>query len=138
MTANINHLKYDELEEVARGQGIVNKPIASKKIGATALHSGITYMPARTSVPAHSHNAEEQVTILKGTMKIVLDGKTEVTCNQYDSTYLSAGVSHELINDTDEDILAMVIYGTSTPNRTFTATGETVDIGSDKDKFIDK
>lgn len=133
----INHLKYADLPKVQRGRGIVNHPIASKSIGATSLHSGITFMPPRSTVPAHSHNAEEQVTILEGTMKIVLDGTREVVCHRYDSTFLSPGVKHELINDTDKPVLAMVIYGSSNVNRTFAETGETVDIGSDRDKFLE-
>ena len=57
---SINHLKYADLPQVARGIGIVNQPIASKEIGARSLHSGITVMPARSAVPPHTHNAEEQ------------------------------------------------------------------------------
>jgi len=75
------------------------------------------------------------VTILEGTMKIILDGEKEVICNRYDSTFLSPGVQHELINDSDEPVIAMVIYGSANVNRTFTETGETVDIGSERDKF---
>ena len=135
MPKSINHLKYADLPKVIRGRGIVNYPIASKKLGASALHTGITHMPPRTAVPAHSHNAEEQVTVLEGTLKVILDGDREVLCHKYDSTFLSPGVSHELINDTDEPTLVMVIYGSANVNRTFTDTGETVDIGSERDKF---
>jgi quercetin dioxygenase-like cupin family protein len=135
MKLNIHHLKYKDLPQIIRGHGIVNQPIASKKIGAKSLHSGITFMPPRTAVPVHSHNAEEQVTILEGTMKIILDGDQEVFCSQYDSTFIAAGVTHELINETDEPVLAMVIYGSSNVTRTFTKTGEIVDIGSSDDKF---
>lgn len=135
MKPSINHLKYKDLPQVVRGHGIVNQPIASKSVGAKSLHSGITHMPPRTAVPIHSHNAEEQVTVLEGTMKIILDGNREVFCGQYDSTFISAGVTHELINDTDEPVLAMVIYGSSNVNRTFTKTGEIVDVGSEDDKF---
>lgn len=135
MRPGIHHLKYADLPQVSRGNGIVNQPIAYKKIGAKSLHSGITVMPARTSVPPHSHNAEEQVTVLKGSMKIILDGDVEVICNQYDSTFLETGVQHELINETDDEVIAMVIYGTADVNRTFTKTGETVEIGSDRDVF---
>lgn len=131
----INHLKYADLPKVVRGRGIVNHPIASKEIGATQLHSGITLMPPRSKVPAHMHNAEEQVTILEGTMKIVLDGTREVVCHRYDSTFLSPGVKHELINETDQPVLAMVIYGSANVNRTFAETGETVVLGSASDKF---
>ena len=95
-------------------------------------------MPAGTRVPAHTHNAEEQVTILKGSMKIILDGNQEVVCNEYDSTFISSGVQHELINETDEEIHALIIYGASNVTRTFVETGETVEIGSDRDTFSDK
>lgn len=135
MNKNINFLPFIELPEVPRGLGIINHLIASKKIGAKSVHTGITLMPAGTSVPPHKHNAEEQVTILEGTLKIILDGEQEVFCSKYDSTFISPGVQHELINDTDEPVYAMVIYGSANVNRTFVETGETVEIGSDKDRF---
>lgn len=135
MKPSVNHLPFNELPKVPRGLGIVNHLIASKKIGANAIHSGITLMPAGTSVPAHTHNAEEQVTVLEGTLKIILNGETEVHCSKYDSTFLSPGIQHELINDSDSDVYAMVTYGSSNVNRTFTETGETVEIGSEKDRF---
>ena len=134
-TKSIHHLKYADLPQVSRGIGIVNQPIASKQNGARSLHSGITVMPAHSAVPAHTHNAEEQVTVLEGRMRIILDGNIEVFCEKYDSTFISPGVQHQLLNDTDEEVIAMVIYGSANVNRTFTETGETVEIGSDKDKF---
>ncbi len=135
MKPTINHLPFNDLTEVPRGLGIVNHLIASKKIGAKSIHSGITLMPGGTAVPPHTHNAEEQVTVLEGTLKIILDGKREVICSKFDSTFISSGVRHELINDGDEPVYAMVIYGSANVNRTFVESGETVDIGSDKDRF---
>lgn len=138
-TGKIIHvLKWDDIPRVQRGRGIVNHPIATKELGAKAIHSGITIMPAHTSVPAHTHNAEEQVTILQGTMKIILDGDQEVICSKYDSTFIGADVQHELINDFDEEVHALITYGSPDVNRTFSATGETVILGSDEDTFTDK
>ena len=68
----IKHLLFSGLQKFSRGRGIVNHLIASKNIGASNIHSGITFLPPKTSVPDHSHNTEEQVTILKGTLKIFL------------------------------------------------------------------
>jgi quercetin dioxygenase-like cupin family protein len=78
------------------------------------------------------------VTILKGTLKIILNGDQEVICNSYDSTFISSNVQHELINESDEEVHAIIIYGSGDVTRTFTETGETVEIGSDKDNFTDK
>ena len=138
MKTVINHLPFSEVPKIPRGRGIVNHLIASKKIGARNIHSGITFIPPNTSVPDHSHNTEEQVTVIKGSLKIILNGDQEVICNSYDSTFISSNVQHELINDTDEEVHALIIYGSADVTRTFTETGETVKIGSDKDNFIGK
>ena len=134
----IKHLPFSKVKKVSRGSGIVNHLIASKNIGARNIHSGITFLPPRTSVPEHTHNTEEQVTVLKGTMKIILNGNQEIICNSYDSTFISSNVRHELINNSDEEVHALIIYGSSNVTRTFSETGETVEIGSDNDTFSDK
>ena len=138
MKTVINHLPFSEVPKIPRGRGIVNHLIASKQIGARNIHSGITFIPPNTSVPDHSHNTEEQVTVIKGSLKIILNGDQEVICNSYDSTFISSNVQHELINDTDEEVHALIIYGSADVTRTFTVTGETVKIGSDKDNFTGK
>ena len=134
----IKHLPFSKVKKVSRGRGIVNYLIASKYIGASTFHSGITFVPPKTSVPEHTHNTEEQVTILKGEMKIILNGNQEIICNSYDSTFISPNVSHELINNSNEEVHALIIYGSADVTRTFTETGETVEIGSDNDTFSDK
>jgi len=138
MKTVIYHLPFFEVPKIPRGRGIVNHLIASKQIGARNIHSGITFIPPNTSVPDHSHNTEEQVTVIKGSLKIILNGDQEVICNSYDSTFISSNVQHELINDTDEEVHALIIYGSADVTRTFTGTGETVKIGSDKDNFTGK
>ena len=134
----IQHLPFSKIPKISRGNGIVNHLIASKNIGASKIHSGITVIPPQTSVPAHSHNTEEQVTILKGTLKIILNGVKEVDCNVYDSTFITSNIQHELINETDEEVHAIIIYGSVDVNRTFSKTGLTVLIGSKEDNFTDK
>ena len=134
----IHHLPFSMIPKISRGNGIVNHLIASKNIGASNIHSGITVIPPKTSVPAHSHNTEEQVTILKGTLKIILNGKKEINCNKYDSTFCPSNTQHELINETDEEVHAIIIYGSVDVNRTFSKTGLTVLIGSKEDNFTDK
>ena len=134
----IHHLPFSKIPKISRGNGIVNHLIASKNIGASKIHSGITVIPPKTSVPAHSHNTEEQVTILKGTLKIILNGEKEVNCNRYDSTFITSNIEHELINETNEEVHAIIIYGSVDVNRTFSKTGLTVLIGSKEDNFTDK
>jgi len=138
MKKAIHHLPFSKIPKISRGNGIVNHLIASKSIGARKIHSGITIIPPKTSVPAHSHNTEEQVTILKGKLKIILNGEQEVNCNKYDSTFISSNIQHELINENDVEVHAIIIYGSVDVNRTFSNTGLTVLIGSKEDNFTDQ
>jgi quercetin dioxygenase-like cupin family protein len=135
MSKQVHFLPFASLPEVPRGKGIVNYLIASKKVGARAVHTGISKLPVGVPVPRHSHNAEEQVTVLEGTVKIMLDDREEI-CGRFDSTFISAGVEHELVNVGDDTAYVLVVYGSPDVDRTFAATGETVAIGSDKDKFV--
>jgi quercetin dioxygenase-like cupin family protein len=134
MNKQIHFLPFEGLPAISRGNGIVNYLIATKRIGAQAIHTGISQLPVGVPAPRHSHNTEEQVTVLEGTVKIRL-GDQERICRRFDSTYISAGVEHELVNVGDETALVLVVYGSPDVNRTFAATGQTVAIGSDGDRF---
>jgi quercetin dioxygenase-like cupin family protein len=134
MVKQIHHLPFTELPAVKRSDGIVNLVIAGPKVGSRNIKSGITRMSPGTSVPRHSHNAEEQVTVLTGRLRLVLDDRV-VECGPFDSTYISAGVPHEFANIADTEALVMVIYGSAHVTRTFADTGETVEVGSERDVF---
>jgi quercetin dioxygenase-like cupin family protein len=99
------------------------------------MHTGISKLPVGVTAPRHSHNAEEQVTVLEGTVKIML-GDHEQICRRLDSTFISAGVEHKLVNVGDDTAYVLVVYGSPDVNRTFAATGKTVAIGSDGDRFV--
>ncbi|MEJ8827258.1 cupin domain-containing protein [Variovorax humicola] len=135
MNEQSHFLPFDTLQQVPRGNGIVNYLIATRKVGACAMHTGISKLPVGISAPRHSHNSEEQVTVLEGTVKIKL-GEREAICQRFDSTFISAGVEHELVNVGTDTAYVLVVYGSPDVNRTFAATGETVGIGSEGDRFL--
>lgn len=137
MDKQAHFLPFDSLPTISRGNGIVNHLIASRQLGARAIHTGISELPVGVPAPRHSHNAEEQVTVLEGTVKITL-GEREQICRRFDSTFIAAGVEHELVNVGEDTAFVLVVYGSPDVNRTFAATGHTVEIGSDSDRFSDR
>lgn len=134
MAVQIHHLPFSALQAIKRNDDIVNFVIAGPKQGTRSFKTSITRMAPGSSVPRHSHNCEEQVTVLQGRVKFVLDDKV-VECGPHDSTYISSGVQHEFANVGDDEALVMVIYGASLVTRTFADTGETVEVGSSRDTF---
>lgn len=134
MDRHAHFLPFASLPKIARGNGIVNHLIASRQLGARAIHSGISELPVGVAAPRHSHNAEEQVTVLEGTVRVTL-GDHEQICRRLDSTFIAAGVEHELVNVGEVTALVLVVYGSPDVTRTFAATGQTVVIGSETDRF---
>ena len=71
-------------------------------------------------------------------MRIILNSDQEIICESFDSTFIASNVRHELINQSEEEVQALIIYESANVTRTFIETGEIVEICSSKDNFASK
>ena len=61
-----NILNFKDLHVVKRGKGVESVGLIRKELGSKVFSSGITNIPSGVSIPLHSHNVDEQITILEG------------------------------------------------------------------------
>ena len=96
--AGVSHVfKIREMKPIERGPGLRGWPLVSGEKGSQFLTTGITEFQVGAGLELHTHNCEEQVTILEGDALAEINGVTyELTAP--DTTFISLGLPHRFIN----------------------------------------
>jgi HTH-type transcriptional regulator, repressor for puuD len=119
-------IKFDEEEPVGRGGGIETIRLSADLLPEQGFTMGITSFPPGTSIPLHSHNTIEQVTVVEGEGEAELNGE-RVPARPFDTTQIAPGEVHRFINTGPGIMRILWVYGSTQVTRTFAETGETVD-----------
>lgn len=117
---------FAEQDSVGRGEGITSVRLTPNPLDGQGFVMGVTSFPPGTSIPLHSHNTIEQVTVVEGAGIALIDG-IERPARPYDTTQIEPGAFHRFINTGSSIMRILWVYGSTHVTRTFAETGETVE-----------
>ena len=119
-------IKFDEVDPVARGDGIESIRLTPTPLEGQGFTMGVTSFPPGASIRLHSHNTIEQVTVIEGEGIAELNGE-QLPAKPYDTTQIAPGEWHRFINTGSRLMRILWVYGSTDVTRTFADTGETVE-----------
>ena len=103
-------LHFSDIPQIDRGGGIYSVPLVVEATGAKAFSSGVTTFPHGASIALHTHNTDEQVTLLEGEAVAEIEGRREHV-DPLDTTFIPAGVPHRFINRGSGSMRILWVYG---------------------------
>lgn len=124
---------HASIKRIPRGSGIETTPLVTHFTAPNArFTTGMSVYPKGRGAPLHSHNCDEQVTLLEGQGEVEVDGKITPLV-QYDTTYVPAGKVHAFRNTGEAPMRILWIYSSMKVTRTFEGSDEEVEHLSAKD-----
>jgi quercetin dioxygenase-like cupin family protein len=123
----ITIIKAAETKILDRGSGIKTLPlITHQSADQPAFTTGISTYPKGQGAPLHSHNCDEQVTLLEGEGEVEIDGAV-TPLSRYDSTYIPADRVHAFRNTGEQPMTILWVYSSNRVTRRFAGSGEEVE-----------
>jgi mannose-6-phosphate isomerase-like protein (cupin superfamily) len=128
-------IRFADIDPLDRGGGIRTRPLVTPESRAEApITTGISVYPPGTGAPLHTHNCDEQVTLLAGLAEVEIGGVV-TPLEPHDTTYIAQGLEHAFRNRGDAPMTILWIYCSNNVTRTLSASGETIEHLSAADRM---
>jgi len=99
------------------GPGVSMIPFTSNACGAMGFSTGLAIFEPGSMLPYHTHPCSEAVTVLKGSARVQIEGRT-YRLEPKECAHFPAGVAHRVTNpDPERELIAHTAFGSATPTR---------------------
>ena len=112
-------------DKVKLGHGLIALGLANYAFKDVPFSTGIAIFDPGVSIPLHSHNSDEQITILSGNGIAEIEGKV-FPVEKFDTTYIQKDIPHRFINTGKSKLIIQFVYGIDYATRTDVETGQTM------------
>lgn len=99
--------KYKEIKPFELDSGVLFHEMIMQPMGPKTIIVGLATFQPGASLPCHTHNVEESVTILKGIAFCDVEG-VRTALELYDTSFIPPDIPHRFVNRSDTDELVIL------------------------------
>ena len=88
----------------------------ASRFGATGICGGYGRFLPGASLPCHTHDFDESITIVKGTAVCMVRGK-RYELSGYDTAFIPRGIPHRFLNESNNEMAMIWVYAGDEPDR---------------------
>ena len=119
-------IRYSELDVADWGKGVSARLIVGKPQDADTITTGTTHFAPGSSLPMHTHNCDEVVTVIEGEARAEVNGVSH-DLTAYDTTFVPQGIAHRFVNRGAGQMSILWSYPSGHVTRTLIESGITID-----------
>jgi putative monooxygenase len=88
----------------------------ARRLGAVGICGGYGRFRPGASLPCHTHEYDESITIVKGTASCLVQGR-QYEMNGFATAYVPKGLPHRFLNNSNEEMAMIWVYAGDEPDR---------------------
>jgi quercetin dioxygenase-like cupin family protein len=88
----------------------------ARRLGAVGICGGYGRFLPGASLPCHTHDFDESITIVKGSAVSLVRGK-RYDVSGYDTAFIPRGIPHRFLNEAEEEMAMIWVYAGDEPDR---------------------
>ncbi len=112
--------KDDAIYELATNAFVCD--LFAHRFGAVGICGGYGRFLPGASLPCHTHDYDESITIVKGAADCLVEGK-KYQLSGCDTAFIPSGLPHRFLNNSDEEMAMVWVYAGDEPDRKIVDAG---------------
>jgi quercetin dioxygenase-like cupin family protein len=115
-------LRSNEYPIYELSEGAFFSDLFARRFGAVGICGGYGRFLPGASLPCHTHDYDESITIVAGTAVSLVQGR-RYQLSGYETAFIPRGTPHRFINHSQEEMAMIWVYAGDEPDRTIVDAG---------------
>lgn len=109
-------LRFEECPIYELSPGAFFRDLFARRLGSVGICGGYGLFNPGASLPCHTHNYDESITIVSGEASCLVQGR-QYRLSGYDTAFIPKGLPHRFINQSSAPMAMIWVYAGDEPDR---------------------